>query len=78
MRTASALHYELVCVTILCTEATPANITLLKALRYDTQDIGGTRTEILENCGLDLCGIAFTADTPPVLINAFGPIAFCK
>lgn len=74
---ASALHYELVCVTILCTEATPANITLLKALRYDTQDIGGTRTEILENCGLDLCGIAFTADTPPVLINAFGPIAFC-
>lgn len=78
MRTASALHYELVCVTILCTEATLANIPQLKTLRNDTQDIGNTRTEVLENCGLDLCGIAFTANMPPVLVNAFGPIAFCK
>ncbi|KAI7778756.1 phytanoyl- dioxygenase [Diaporthe eres] len=52
------------------------SVTLLETLRNDTQDIGDTRTEILENCGLDLCGIAFTANTPAVLVNAFGPIAF--
>lgn len=65
-------------MTILCAEATPANIPLLKTLRNATQYIGDTRIKILENCGLDLCGIAFTANTPPVLVNAFGPIAFCK
>lgn len=42
------------------------------------QEIRGTREELLEQCGLDICGIAFTANTPPVLVNSFGPIAFCK
>lgn len=75
---ASALHYQLVCMAILCTEATPENIELLKSIQKNTQEIGDTRAEILEKCGLDLCGIAFTANMPPVLVNSFGPIAFCK
>lgn len=75
---ASALHYELVCVAILCTGATPDNVATLNTLRNDTQKIGDTRAKVLENCALDLCGVAFTADTPPVLVNSFGPIAFCK
>lgn len=41
-------------------------------------EIGDTREEVLGHCGSDLCGIAFTADSPPVLVNSFGPIAFCK
>lgn len=75
---ASALHYELVCVAMLCTKATLENLGLLKTLRSNTNEVGDTRGNVLENCGLDLCGIAFTADAPPVLVNSFGPIAFCK
>lgn len=65
-------------MAILCTEATSKNITHLKSLRHDMQEIGDTREEILDQCGLEICGIAFTANTPPVLVNAFGPIAFCE
>lgn len=75
---ASALHYQLVCVAILATEAAPENIELLNSLRNNSQGDGDTRMNLLENCGLDLCGIAFTANTAPVLVNSFGPIAFCK
>lgn len=65
-------------MAILCTEATAENITQLKSLRNDMQEIGDTREELLEQCGLDICSVAFTANTPPVLVNSFGPIAFCK
>lgn len=51
---------------------------MLKTLRTNTQDMEYTKTKVLENCGLDLCGIGFTTNTPPVLVNSFGPIAFCK
>ena len=78
MRSASALHYQLVCMAILCTEATPENIAQLKTLWIDIHESKNTREEILEQCGLDICGIAFTANMPPVLVNSFGPIAFCK
>ncbi|ELQ34591.1 hypothetical protein OOU_Y34scaffold00763g6 [Pyricularia oryzae Y34] len=36
-----------------------------------------TREEILERCAVEICGIAFTANSPPVVVNCFGPIAFC-
>lgn len=78
MLIASALHYQLVCVAILATEAAPENIELLNSLRNNSQGNGDTRISLLEKCGLDLCGIAFTANTAPVLVNSFGPIAFCK
>ncbi|KAF4877202.1 Kanamycin B dioxygenase [Colletotrichum siamense] len=39
--------------------------------------MGDTKEEVLEACGLDLCGLAFTANMPAVVVNAFGPIAFC-
>ncbi|KAL3297878.1 phytanoyl-CoA dioxygenase [Colletotrichum asianum] len=74
---ASALHYRLVCVAILCAQATPQNVAKLRQLLEHDHKIGDTQEEVLEACGLDLCGIAFTANMPAVLVNAFGPIAFC-
>nr|XP_036586075.1 phytanoyl- dioxygenase [Colletotrichum truncatum]KAF6796266.1 phytanoyl- dioxygenase [Colletotrichum truncatum] len=74
---AAALHYQLVCVTIICTQATPEKLLDLKALLGDSHGTGNTREDILESVAHDVCGIAFTANTPSVLVNSFGPIAFC-
>jgi len=37
-----------------------------------------TKEDILEHIGLEICGIAFTSNEPAVLVNAFGPISYCK
>ncbi|KAF5509535.1 Kanamycin B dioxygenase [Colletotrichum fructicola] len=74
---ASALHYRLVCVAILCAQATPKNVAKLRQFLEQDHKMGDTKEEVLEACGLDLCGIAFTANIPAVLVNAFGPIALC-
>ncbi|KAF4817933.1 Kanamycin B dioxygenase [Colletotrichum siamense] len=74
---ASALHYRLVCVAMLCAQAAPKNVAKLRQLLEHDHKMGDTKEEVLEACGLDLCGIAFTANMPAVLVNAFGPIAFC-
>lgn len=34
--------------------------------------------ELLESYALTLCGIAFTTSSAPVLVNAFGPMVYCK
>lgn len=36
-----------------------------------------SREDILETCALEVCGLAFTAKSNPVLVNAFGPISYC-
>ncbi|KAH9239461.1 hypothetical protein K456DRAFT_1768831 [Colletotrichum gloeosporioides 23] len=74
---ASALHYRLVCVAILCAQAAFQNVAKLRQLLEDDHKMGDTKKEVLEACGLGLCGIAFTANMPATLVNAFGPIAFC-
>lgn len=37
-----------------------------------------TKENLLEHIGLEICGIAFTSNEPSVLVNAFGPISYCK
>ncbi len=37
-----------------------------------------TKEYLLEQIGLEICGIAFTSNEPSVLVNAFGPISYCK
>lgn len=32
----------------------------------------------MEHYALQICGIAFTTNIPAVLVNAFGPMHFCK
>ncbi|KAI6366848.1 hypothetical protein MCOR25_005064 [Pyricularia grisea] len=77
---ASACHYRLVCIAMLCIHApTTEQILDLDSLLDISQRIGQSspREAILENCALEICGIAFTANSPPVVVNCFGPIAFC-
>lgn len=33
---------------------------------------------MLEAAALEICGLAFTAHSSPVVVNAFGPISFCE
>jgi hypothetical protein len=34
--------------------------------------------QLLERYALEICGIAFTSNRPPVLVNAFGPMVYCE
>ncbi|KAG7053928.1 phytanoyl- dioxygenase [Colletotrichum scovillei] len=74
---AAALHYQLVATTILCIEANPQQLSSLQTTLGGRLDLQDTKESILEHLALDICGVAFTADTPSVQVNAFGPIAFC-
>lgn len=81
MPPASARHYRLVCIAILCNHAsTSEQISDLIPLLEASQEVDQctTREEILERCAVEICGIAFTANSPPVVVNCFGPIAFCQ
>ena len=75
LSTAAALHYHLVSLTILATYAGPsqmADLLLMSGGRV------ASKQSLLEQYALDICGIAFTTNSPPVLVNAFGPMAYCK
>ncbi|KAF6830117.1 phytanoyl- dioxygenase [Colletotrichum plurivorum] len=41
------------------------------------QDCHDTREAMLDRLAVDVCGVAFTANVPAVLVNSFGPIAYC-
>ncbi|KAM0425160.1 hypothetical protein ACHAPT_009721 [Fusarium lateritium] len=36
-----------------------------------------SKDQLLKAFAVEICGIAFTTKTPSVLVNAFGPIAYC-
>ncbi|KAK7453798.1 hypothetical protein Landi51_03738 [Colletotrichum acutatum] len=74
---AAALHYQLVAATILCFHANPHQLSSLQSTLHDRLGPQDTKDDILEYLALDVCGVAFTANTPSVQVNAFGPIAFC-
>ncbi|KAK1639939.1 hypothetical protein BDP81DRAFT_391975 [Colletotrichum phormii] len=74
---AATLHYQLVAITILCIHANPQQLSDLQSTLDDRVSTQDTRNNILELLTLDVCGVAFTANTPSVQVNAFGPIAFC-
>ncbi|KAF5025955.1 hypothetical protein F66182_1990 [Fusarium sp. NRRL 66182] len=74
---AAILHDDLVTLSILC----------IHAYTDDLESLGGfplpsfefeSRLQLLESFALEICGLAFTAKIPSVLVNAFGPIAYCK
>ncbi|KAK5988203.1 Kanamycin B dioxygenase [Cladobotryum mycophilum] len=75
---ASAMHYLLVSACILVVSAPPGEQWRLQA----SDDSGGDESELgkqdlLEQYALEICGVAFTTNIPSVLVNAFGPIAYC-
>ncbi|KAL7921002.1 hypothetical protein ACQKWADRAFT_321710 [Trichoderma austrokoningii] len=76
---ASARQYVLVALTIL-TAFSPLNqLPLLPGVCDGSDSISGdiSKEDVLETYALEICGIAFTTNIPSVLVNSFGPIAYC-
>ncbi|KAH8900013.1 hypothetical protein GQ53DRAFT_790522 [Thozetella sp. PMI_491] len=71
---AAALHYHLVSLSVLAVYAAPSQLTELLQM---TEGRVTTRADLLEQYALDICGIAFTTNSAPVIVNFFGPIAYC-
>lgn len=70
------MHYYLILLIILATHAPEdrlKDLRLLCVLGHDSDNMD----VLLEAQALDICGIAFTAKTPSVIVNAFGPISYC-
>ncbi|KAI0161462.1 hypothetical protein GGR57DRAFT_359111 [Xylariaceae sp. FL1272] len=78
---AAAYHYYLVCLTMLAMCApSPSHFDKLQnvcSVMGMVMDGIVDREDLLENIALEICGVAFTSNEPSVLVNAFGPIAFC-
>ncbi|KAI0974985.1 hypothetical protein F4678DRAFT_421558 [Xylaria arbuscula] len=78
---AASRHYCLVSLAILVIHAhTAMQVDDLISLAADTGLIVATITtqgDMMEQIGLEICGIAFTSNEPSVLVNAFGPISYC-
>ncbi|KAM5523416.1 TPR domain-containing protein [Fusarium oxysporum f. sp. phaseoli] len=73
---AAILHYYLVAMTIVCIYTSPKSLEDLGGLDLPELE-SQSKEQFLENFALEICGVAFTAKVPSVLVNAFGPIAFC-
>ena len=76
MVTASTMHYYLVSLFI-----------LVETLDDEVEDLAhldpfgrtvDSKAAYLELLALDIAGVAFTSRTPPVVVNAFGPISYCE
>jgi hypothetical protein len=74
------MHYYLVTLTILGLHLPDAQrLDRLKAVDAFPRDNAlPTRQQFLHNIALDICGIAFSSKIPTVLVNAFGPMAYCE
>jgi hypothetical protein len=70
------MHYYLVALTLLitCTSNTSL-LSILDFLGYEDETL--SREDLLDDLALEVCGIAFTAKIPSVIVNTFGPIAYC-
>lgn len=70
------MHYFLVACAILCLNAPPQYLAeLYNATQFESASI---QQDLLETYATDICGIAFTTNIDAVLINAYGPIAYCE
>ncbi|VUC37962.1 unnamed protein product [Clonostachys rosea] len=75
----STMHYYLVTLTILGLHL-PHTQRLDRLIALDAfprENPRPTKKEFLQNIALDICGIAFSSKIPTVLVNAFGPMAYC-
>ncbi|KAI1173035.1 hypothetical protein F4777DRAFT_590108 [Nemania sp. FL0916] len=80
-------YYCLVSFAALATRGTPSQVGLLMTIAVygglvvnimkTKEDIIRTKEDLLEQIGLEICGVAFTSNDPSVLVNAFGPISYC-
>lgn len=75
---ASAMHYFLTSICLLATCAPEDQLIHIAGLIQIGSAETPSKKDILETCSIQLCGIAFTTNTPSVLVNAFGPMFYCK
>lgn len=77
---ASAMQYALISLTILAVYAPVGRLSMLPTVHADTENLAqnATKADLLEAYALDICGMAFTTNIPSVIVNTFGPIAYCK
>ncbi|RXG43782.1 hypothetical protein VDGE_02836 [Verticillium dahliae] len=74
---AAARQYFLVSIMVLCMIMQLETLTeILQLVELDLPS-SPSREDIVETCALEVCGLAFTAKSNPVLVNAFGPISYC-
>ncbi|KAL7813895.1 hypothetical protein V8C44DRAFT_44283 [Trichoderma aethiopicum] len=76
---ASARQYLLVSLSILAVFAQPDQLSKLPVVNASISLTGHTadKEDLLDAYALEICGIAFTTNIPCVLVNSFGPIAYC-
>lgn len=77
---ASARQYALIALTILAAFAPLNQLSMLPSVCDDAELITAdvSKGDLLETYAIEICGIAFTTNIPSVLVNSFGPIAYCK
>ncbi|RFU76585.1 phytanoyl- dioxygenase [Trichoderma arundinaceum] len=77
---ASARQYALVSLSILAVFAPSDRFSILPTVCDDIYIAASkvNKSNLLETYALEICGIAFTTNIPSVLVNSFGPIAYCK
>lgn len=75
----STMHYYYVTLTILALHLPDTQrLDRLKAIdAFPRDNTLLTKQQFLHNIALDICGIAFSSKIPTVLVNAFGPMAYC-
>lgn len=72
------MHYFLTSICLLTACAPEDQLTHIAQLAQIGSDETPSKEDILETCSIQLCGIAFTTNTPSVLVNAFGPMFYCE
>ena len=72
------MHYFFVAASILARHGkVQAQDTMLRATEWNPEREPNIH-DLLDYYALQICGIAFTTSVPAVLVNAYGPISFCK
>lgn len=72
------MHYFLIACHILAALASPTQLSSLPPAYKAEETQIKSREDMLETYATEICAIAFTARTPSVLVNAFGPIAYSE
>lgn len=71
------MQYFLVAIFILAANAPPNCVQAALESNPDTGHHSALHN-MLESIALQLCGMTFTTNIPSVLVNAYGPISYCK
>jgi hypothetical protein len=72
------MHYYLVAVVILALHVPEDRVGQLREAMPRQVETATTIDGILEALALNISGIAFTTKIPAVIVNAFGPMAYCE